>query len=737
MRNPETLNPAGAKHPHKGGGGKSGGAVGAVSSGVASVSGGVGHATGTSTGYSSAGAGVSSVASGVGSATGTRPTAPTPTYSPYTARSTTTVNLKPLIGTISDPATRALAAPAISAGLKYEVNPSVLLASASVTDYGRSGQGKGYTNLGDGSENGAKSIRQAAKYLAEVGFHTNPQKALKSLADKTGTDAEQLRKIAAGYTALDEAARKVETAPGDTRVTGVGHFKFRKPGDRPGVRAAINAATKTGQAATKAIQGQAAAARAGSPVNTENSRERVPANAPGERGTAIAQATANAAKGTAALSAALAGQPQGPNPRKVATRLVRATNRATPEITGGLTDPNQIAFATELAKRSGLSPKLAAAAVLREGGNGTGDNNWLNIGWFDSGPDPVITTDKRWSDPVTAAKLTADFLKGKEFGASEGIQNIYRVAQAGGSDAEVARAWANSGWASAGAGPGETLSQISVAPGKDIPKQLVQRGYDVLGREATKAILNGGKLVKAPKGGVKKVRFDGRYAGSQDVVRYLVGTRVKGDHGGTKNGEAPGVHSATGDHYRADGYAQDINGTSPGENEPAYDQGTLDTIVANLRKGGATMADGSPIPDIQIGENIDGAVMGKYSIQVLTNEGGTINHIHVGAHPTDGSGGGSAQAPLIPIKGTNLAVKPPAPVAAGGATSAAGTAAAGAAGSPAATLDAATRAAEKARAGASFGGVGTIQSAAADYARKSLSGDTTGDPIYEAFRPRR
>lgn len=776
MRNPETLNPAGAKHPHKGGGGKSGGAVGAVSSGVASVSGGVGHATGTSTGYSSAGAGVASVASGVGKATGTRPTAPTPTYSPYQSRSTTTVNLKPLMSTITDPATRALASSAISNGLKYEVNPSLLIASASVTDYGRKGQGKGYTNLGDGSETGAKSIRQAAKYLSEVGFHDNPQQAITALAKRTGADPEQLRKTAAGYTALDEAARKIENAPGDTRVTGVGHFKYRKPEDRPSAKAMRAAAAGMATAgitasragggyespnARAAAEGQdvtvtpmdrttrAAAQAAGEGLSRAGRAGRGPAVDPSLAGT-IGRATVQASEQIASRAQAANGgkrpapaqgnafAEQGPNPRKVAKRLTRASKRATPEISG-MTDPNQAEFAAELAKETGLSPRVVAAWVRQEGGNlNPGDNNWLNIGAFDSGFDQGIMGDPRFRDPVSAAKVTADFLRGKVYGASEGIQQI--LGAAGASDQQQIAAIANSGWASDpnyAANISRNYQDVSANVGKDVPKQLVQRGYDVLGREATKALLAGGKLVKAPKGGLKeKVRFDGRYAGSQDVVRFLVGTRVKGDHGGTKNGEAPGVHSATGDHYRADGYAQDINGTSPGENEPAYDQGTLDTIVANLRKAGAQ----PPPDDLQIGENWEGTV-GKYSVQVLTNEDGTINHIHVGAHPTDGEGGGSAttKAPLIPIKGTHLAVKPPAAPAAGGATGAAGSAAAGAAGSPATGLAAATAAVEKARAGggAAIGGVGTIQSAAAAYARKSLSGDDTGDPIYDAFRPRR
>jgi hypothetical protein len=316
---------------------------------------------------------------------------------------------------------------------------------------------------------------------------------------------------------------------------------------------------------------------------------------------------------------------------------------------------DQKAFATSLSKHSALSPRLAAAAVLREGGNLTpGDNNWLNIGAFDSGFDGGIMGDPRFRDPETAGKLTADFLKGKAYGASEGIQNINKVAKSGASDEQVGRAWANSGWASSGASPLDTLNQVS-AKTKPIPKKLKTKAKAVLGKPAYKAIKKGGKVVKDPKAGEEKtVRFKGRYDGSQDVVRAIVGTKVKGDHGGTKHGEAPGVHSPTGDHYNPEGYAQDINGDNPSENEPPYNQDTLNTIVKNLRDLG-----GKDVPDLQIGENWEGTIDG-YAVQVLTNEGGTVNHIHVGAHPVS-EGGGSATIgdTNIPIKGSKLAVKMP------------------------------------------------------------------------------
>lgn len=771
-----------------GGGNSGGGAIGAASGGAASVSGGVGHATGTSTGYSSAAAGVSSVSSGVGTATGTRPTAPTPTYSSPAYSSTTTVNLRPLMSTITDPATRALAPAAISAGVKYEVNPSLLIASAAITDYGRSGQGKGYTNLGDGSETGAKSIRQAARYLAEAGFHTNPQKAIRSLAKATGADAEQLRKTAAGYTALDDAARKIEHAPGDTNVTGVGRIKFRKPGDRPGVRAAINAATKAGQAATKAVQGQAAAERANEPVGaTVNTAPLTPgagertgkiANADypvaSKRGAARmekeqnaeamakAQATASAARGSAAVAAALTGEKlnAGPHPRRVAKKLTRAYKKATPEITG-LSDPNQAAFAAELSKQTGLSPRVVAAWVRQEGGNlNPGDNNWLNIGAFDSGFDQGIMGDPRFRDPKSAAKVTADFLRGKVYGASEGIQQILNAA--GASDQAQIQAIANSGWASDpnyASNIAANYQDVSADVGKEVPKQLIERGFKVLGKDATKAILKGGKVVKDPKAGkgTGPVKVDSAKAeiraGAIEKASKKEDKYFSYDHSTDRawfdpilkqqlvklakaSGEPITLNSgfrtlseqkAAYADYQSGGALAATPGSSNHEYGLAADISLTDTQRSMLSKFGLGLPVGGEDWHVEV---TDPALKAK---QTAVNLG------------TEGSATVTGGDTNIPIKGTNLAVKPPAPASSTGAAPSSGTAPAT---SPATTLSQAIDAATKAQAGppqlpnssaAAYarGGLSGITSAAAAYARASLSQDKTGDPIYDAFRPKR
>lgn len=119
-----------------------------------------------------------------------------------------------------------------------------------------------------------------------------------------------------------------------------------------------------------------------------------------------------------------------------------------------------------------------------------------------------------------------------------------------------------------------------------------------------------------------KGKLPGPFDGARTMTRKIVGTPVRGDK---ETG-----HSPTGDHTPGmPGYAQDINsipGTMEAEREPEYNQATLDKIVSNLQQMGSKVPTG-----LRIGENWDtGEVIGGYRIQLLTNEGGTVNHIHVG-----------------------------------------------------------------------------------------------------------
>src|SRR4051794_38721657 len=117
-------------------------------------------------------------------------------------------------------------------------------------------------------------------------------------------------------------------------------------------------------------------------------------------------------------------------------------------------------FVSSLAARTGMDPRVLQAWVLAEESSGAaqkreaeGNHNWLNIGYFDSGPG-AITKDQAFRSPQSAAHATEQFLKGTKFGASSGIRGILRTAAA--DPQSQIKAIAGSGWASSGYAGGST-----------------------------------------------------------------------------------------------------------------------------------------------------------------------------------------------------------------------------------------------------------------------------------------
>ncbi len=129
----------------------------------------------------------------------------------------------------------------------------------------------------------------------------------------------------------------------------------------------------------------------------------------------------------------------------------KAARKAAPRVEGPLTRGQKV-FARRLARKTPLSPRVIAAQELAEQSGeaaarreAEGNHNWLNIGYFDSGPGQ-LTADQTWSNPKSAADATARFLEGRQFGASEGIKAILPAAK-GKPDREQIAAIARSGWA--------------------------------------------------------------------------------------------------------------------------------------------------------------------------------------------------------------------------------------------------------------------------------------------------
>lgn len=140
-----------------------------------------------------------------------------------------------------------------------------------------------------------------------------------------------------------------------------------------------------------------------------------------------------------------------------AIERVKAAHRSF-RIEGPGIDRGESKFYSRLAKQTGLSPRVLAAQGTQEGG-ADDDYNILNIGHTDSG-DLTLTRDRTWQNPESAAKATAQFLKGKRYGASQGIRDILR--SKGKSDSEQISAIARSGWAT---DPNYESGIRSIAPG--------------------------------------------------------------------------------------------------------------------------------------------------------------------------------------------------------------------------------------------------------------------------------
>ena len=170
------------------------------------------------------------------------------------------------------------------------------------------------------------------------------------------------------------------------------------------------------------------------------------------------------ASGTAPSTASFSSQ--------LATALSPASGLTTVDPSGGVSlaqgalpakattmlTSNQQQFASRLAADTGMDPGVISAWLLAEesGGAATsrqaaGNNDWLNIGYTDSGT--YGSAGSEWSDPLTAADATAGWLKGQNtipgYGtASAGIQAVLQTA--GQPAATQISALQSSGWASSG-----------------------------------------------------------------------------------------------------------------------------------------------------------------------------------------------------------------------------------------------------------------------------------------------
>jgi hypothetical protein len=150
-----------------------------------------------------------------------------------------------------------------------------------------------------------------------------------------------------------------------------------------------------------------------------------------------------------------------------------ATDGVLPTAASTLLTSGQQQFASTLAADTGLNPGVVTAWLLAEESGGAaqsrqtaGNNDWLNIGYTDSGTHGA--GDGVWSDPVSAANATAAWMQGQDsvsgYGtASPRIQAILQTV--GQAPAAQIQALQQSGWASGGYPSLDSLyGQVAGAP---------------------------------------------------------------------------------------------------------------------------------------------------------------------------------------------------------------------------------------------------------------------------------
>ena len=126
----------------------------------------------------------------------------------------------------------------------------------------------------------------------------------------------------------------------------------------------------------------------------------------------------------------------------------------------GLLTSDQELFGARLVADTGLDPQVVAAWLYAEENTGpaaarqaVNNNNWLNIGYFDSGPGK-IAFDSAFSSPITGADQTARFLEGAWGGATTSSTTCGKSTGERGILATVGQPWQaqiaaiqRSGWA--------------------------------------------------------------------------------------------------------------------------------------------------------------------------------------------------------------------------------------------------------------------------------------------------
>jgi hypothetical protein len=291
-------------------------------------------------------------------------------------------------------------------------------------------------NTGDASHNDSPAGIEFHNFLTSLPHHSPLPEATPSTNVASGAAAA----APAGHATVDAAHVAEPASANPSAPAAKPLFEAAEPHRR-----SLNRDSVHFMPAIEPRQGSPVAAQAAQDLPAgPTAAGATPANAPLE---IIGPATGGHSGAAAALqqAGAVASGPTGGTISVFSSYLTRGQQKFAGHLSELTGLDARVISAWELAEESGNAARAREAAR---------NFNWLNIGYFDSGPG-AIASDKAFSDPVTAAEQTARFLKGTWGGASAGIRAILGTV---GQNAQVQMSTiANSGWASSHYGGGADL----------------------------------------------------------------------------------------------------------------------------------------------------------------------------------------------------------------------------------------------------------------------------------------
>lgn len=290
--------------------------------------------------------------------------------------------------------------------------------------------------------------------------------------------------------------------------------------------------------------------------------------------------------------------------------------------------------------------------------------NYLNIGVIEAAGDPWTRTDTS-ADPVwqqspeDAAKATARFIRGQEFGPSELIKQILPTAK-GKDGAAVLDAVNASDWAGAKYGNYDALDEITVKPGReDGNPQLKNKWLRMVARGKAMGVY------EVPKEPVKirthpgEAGTKGDWAGGELIMeRALKGTGIEVSSRKRAADDPLSLENPGSDHNEANtsAYAVDL---------PATGERGREIAAIMHKKLGLT----TPLDQL-IGtyDRSESTKYPGYSFQLLWEVDGHYDHVHIGVNTPDANGK-LVVGPMSPMQQVKMAMKAKRAAAAASASS--------------------------------------------------------------------